>query len=319
MLETYRTLVPAPKVPSWKRRPISGVAYHDALYTSIVADKEVDDLERWLDREFELPAAGALQKARRGQRLRADDFRHLVRFLAAQDARTPARLFAATRKWAVDLPPMLTRIVEDAVMVVGDAQRTGRKITVRNAPVVGSAFPLRVTTGPSDVPGMGFLKAEVISGRKLWQWSVEQTLTRTLRILHRHRWAVMRAAPGNKWITSDNPVVRLNFNSPQSYDLQGGWGKKNGVIFMPLCADFLIFTQIGTRRKLDSVLSLEHTRLFQKMIAENAHRMIFATQSNEEVLAWRPRVVDREAYDHEKRAWREFREANERAERDKDP
>lgn len=59
---TYRTLVPHVEVPIWRDRSIKAVAYHSHLYTRIVAETETDEIERWLDREFEAPAEEPLEK-----------------------------------------------------------------------------------------------------------------------------------------------------------------------------------------------------------------------------------------------------------------
>jgi hypothetical protein len=67
------------------------VAYYSHLYTRIAAGEESDEVEKWLDREFEGPAEESLHKATSEARLTPDDWRRLVCFLAAQDVRTPAR------------------------------------------------------------------------------------------------------------------------------------------------------------------------------------------------------------------------------------
>jgi hypothetical protein len=49
---TYRTLVSHDRTSVWRESSIRGVAYHEHLYTQIVARGETDEIERWLDREF---------------------------------------------------------------------------------------------------------------------------------------------------------------------------------------------------------------------------------------------------------------------------
>lgn len=44
----------------------------------------------WLDQDFERPAEEPLRKARTGARMSRDDWKQLIRFVAAQDVRTPA-------------------------------------------------------------------------------------------------------------------------------------------------------------------------------------------------------------------------------------
>jgi hypothetical protein len=58
----YRTLVAHERVPLWREKSVKAVGYRAHLYTRIAAGRETDDVETWLDREFEAPAAEALQK-----------------------------------------------------------------------------------------------------------------------------------------------------------------------------------------------------------------------------------------------------------------
>jgi hypothetical protein len=59
---TYRILVSHPQVPLWKECFPKEVAYHRHLYTRVVAGQATDEIERWLDSEFETPAEEALGK-----------------------------------------------------------------------------------------------------------------------------------------------------------------------------------------------------------------------------------------------------------------
>ena len=80
---TYRILVSHPHVPLWKECFPKEVAYHPHLYTRVMAGQATDEIERWLDSEFETPAEEALQKATSDARLTPDDWKRLIHFLAA--------------------------------------------------------------------------------------------------------------------------------------------------------------------------------------------------------------------------------------------
>jgi len=103
-LWVYRTLVSHPKVPIWKQTSVRGVAYHSHLYTRLVGGAESDDFERWLDSEFETPAQEVLAKATSDSRLTSNDWIRLIRFVAAQDVRTPARFLESLARWQRDVP-----------------------------------------------------------------------------------------------------------------------------------------------------------------------------------------------------------------------
>ena len=58
----------------------------------IVRGEEADDIEQWLNREFESPAKEPFQKVLADKELTGGDWEILVRFLASQIVRTPAFL-----------------------------------------------------------------------------------------------------------------------------------------------------------------------------------------------------------------------------------
>jgi len=131
---TYRILVAHPYVPVWKPSPIKGVAYHAHLYTRIAAGVETDEVEKWLNDEFETPAEEALWKATADMRLTQSDWRDLVRFLAAQDVRTPARLGENLQHWHEVVPTVLSEVLQDSVRKLELAKKSGKPLVSPEAP-----------------------------------------------------------------------------------------------------------------------------------------------------------------------------------------
>ena len=58
----YRILVSRSSVPVWKPVNVAGTGYEKNLYTRIVRGEEADDIEQWLNCEFESPAKEPFQK-----------------------------------------------------------------------------------------------------------------------------------------------------------------------------------------------------------------------------------------------------------------
>ena len=70
------------------------------------------------------------------------------------------------------------------------------------------------------------ISAEAVVGRGYWLFSIKTALTKTQRVLHEQHWTILSPAEGLSWFTSDDPVVRLNYYSPDKYNFDGGWGDK---------------------------------------------------------------------------------------------
>lgn len=114
----YRTLVEHPNIPVWGQQFPSEIGYQEHLYTQILTGIESDNIETWLDREFESPANKSLDKATTDGRLTRDDWATLIDFLAAQDVRTPARLFEHLLRTQKELPDVLQAILDESNMDV---------------------------------------------------------------------------------------------------------------------------------------------------------------------------------------------------------
>ncbi|ADE57062.1 hypothetical protein Amico_0933 [Aminobacterium colombiense DSM 12261] len=196
----------------------------------MVSGEESDEFERWLDSEYETPANRALEKVVSNQRLTVNDWQVLIKFLAAQDVRTPARLYEHLKRSRESLQEAL----ENTLQVLKEKLECDEKIDGANLKVTNqtaSLLPLRVTTESSSGEKEVTIKAETYIGRGTWLFSIRHLLENTFKVLLNHKWTIVKPAKGFKWFTSDNPVVKLNFTNSQNYDLKGGWGNPKGNIF----------------------------------------------------------------------------------------
>jgi hypothetical protein len=163
----------------------------------------------------------------------------------------------------------------------------------------------------------GQIGLRTIVGRGLWLFQIKRLLTHTVDALLAHRWTIIRSPAGINWLTSDDPVIRLNFESPTNYDMRGGWGSSGTEILLPLGPKHLLYTQIGRPLpKRGSTLALEHARMVQRFTVEHAHRYIFATEPDSLVEGARPRTVDAVAYRLEREQWERWHDEQTAAERD---
>ena len=305
----YRTLVNHPNIPIWRQHSVSAIAYQKHLYTQVISGCESDEIETWLDREFESPANPVLDKATSDNRLSSNDWEVLIKFLAAQDVRTPARLFEHLQRAQKELPEILQSILNELkekldqdefnVMITQDKKQSSEP------------FPLKVTTHIGEGSDTGILKAETYVGRSTWIHSIKHVLEKTRKVLHTHKWSIVKPAEGYYWPTSDNPVVKLNYYSSGNYDLRGGWGVKKGNILFPIGPEHAMFVQIGEKPiQKGTRLSPTQTNEFIKIIVENAHRKVFSVNESRDLPLLRKRIVDRQKLERENEEMRQWHEKN---------
>jgi len=219
----YRTLVSHERVRSWDEHSLKGIAYYSHLYTQIISGEQTDQIERWLEKEFETPAEVSIIKAISDQRLNIDDWNSLVRFLAAQDVRTPARLIEHLQRANKDLPVIMKDILKNLESRIRNRTLQSEGESIEQHETKG-LFPLGVSINSKEQEEFSEIRIETSPGRSTWLYSIRHLLKNTANILHQNKWTILLPAKGMTWPTSDNPVIRLNYYKPGKYDFRGGVG-----------------------------------------------------------------------------------------------
>lgn len=316
----YQLLVSHQDVSLWTEKNTRGTAYQQHLFTRKIAEEESDEIEKWFSQEYETPAEEAIQKAVTDQRLTSSDWKKLVRFLAMQDVRTPARLEEHLTSSMERTPKILEDTLKELSAVLEANKESGGEIPLPGTPSTDfslpSGFPLRVTTVFKEGGEFVTLKAETAIGRASWLWSVLFLLQNTANILHEHKWTILHPAKGMNWLTSDKPVVRLNYYGAGKYDFGGGWGKNGTELFLPLGPEHLLYTRIGHRAPVRGTrCSIEQTHLIRRLLAEHADRMVFAHFADPEIPNLIPRKVDDEHFKYERAQWDNWHEEQNKSEK----
>lgn len=310
----YRTLVSHSSVPVWKPVHVAGTGYEKNLYTRIVQGEETDDIERWLNQEFETPAAEPLQRVLEDKELSLKDWELLTHFLASQIVRTPAFLIKNLPRWNRMAPQILEETLKSVENRLLEARERGETIA-NDVPISHIEYlPLRVERKELPEERRVQFSTRMVVGRGVWFYAMKHLLTKTLKVLPRHNWTILEAPHGLPWFTSDDPVICLNFRSETDYDFGGGWGRNRGNILFPLSPRHLMITEIGGARYPRRVPSRYHARLFRKIIAQHAHRRIYASTRDEKIPLLRSRTEDAKAFQTERALWERYYQDQSQAE-----
>lgn len=307
-VQGYRTLVSHAAVPEWRRCPVSGTARQRDLYTIVRWGQEDDDFERWIAREYEQPGFEAAQKVIERARMRPDDWHAIGRLVALQDLRTPRSLIESMNRWKEEFPATLDRTLKELVAELEQAKVKGEK---PQAPYGIAAFAtpaIRVKIEPPREPGsdQALIRAEVSTGRRLWVDLTRRILIRRAEVLGHHRWSVVAPCDCEEWPLTDHPVLRLNYYGPGRYDFRGGWANPGSEILMPLSPRHLLYVQVGSRGDYRFPFRRDSTQLVQRLFTERAFRWVFMTEPADWVARARPRTVDAEQVETERRIWADW-------------
>ncbi len=291
----YSLLVPDSRIPYWSRKKIKLTAVWNDFYTRNEGKKEIDDFEKWFDKEFESPVKKVWDDLLKGHTLDDNKSKKLSRFVGAQYLRTPARLNYLLARWRTEMP----QIVEDVLQKVTKQLESSSQMTGNQSMISEDAklLPIKVSINKDTYQ----MKVDSLVGKGMYLFALKHLLTKTVKVLGKHQWHVIHAAEGVSFPTSDDPVICLNFNSEHDYDFKGGWGRKNGNIIMPISPTLLLITQIGSNmssKQLD--YSQRWSKFFRKIIIEHAHRYVYAIEPQKEMSAISPRKVDAALFKEEK-------------------
>lgn len=303
-MQTYRTVVSHENVPPWKEHSIRSIGYHSHLYTRLAAGQETDEIEKWLEHDFETPAAEPIKLALADDRLTRSHWKILARFVAAQHIRTPAWFLKQFPRWKHEIPNLTNQVLEDVKTLAASAALRGHEDT---KPFPNTKYlPIRVVQ--TNEPDTVQLRLDVAIGRGFWLFAIKHVLTSTLNVLLQHRWTILKSPPGLQFFTSDNPSICLNFHRNGAFDFEGGWGSPKTEIMLPLGPGHMLYAQVGNQHppRRGTAMEPAHAHPVRQVIANHAHRMIFAAAPDGDIAALRPRIVSAELYKAENEAWEQW-------------
>lgn len=307
----YKLLVSHVDVPEWQLASIKGaIGWHRDLYTGIIDEQEIDEVEHWFDQEIENPAQKIFEKINNNSKLSKQEFEKLLRFIAAQHVRTPASYFKTQEKFEsrgldnikMDFSELTDRATNYLIKAKSNSEHRD----------YSKWFPCKIEIGEKLKDGeKAVIEVSTAFTRNMWHFLNYRLLNRTYTCLLEHDWHIIETPPGVKLYTNDDPVAFVNFYDEARYDFNGGWGKRLGNAFYPISPNHFLFTEIGSSINDDYIKSNLYrlTYWMQKITIENAFRSVYSLSANSFMRSCRQRTVDALEYKREQDIWKNWNEA----------
>lgn len=279
----HRNFVINKNVPNWERKSIKYIGFYTDLYTDYFEGNRSDEVERWLDKEFENPAKTCLNKIKSGLKLDDDDNYNLTRFMFAQLVRTPKFVKNNLSKWV--------KIVNDTF---GNIDLIQEVELDRKSDFDGDKhIPIKTELIKDIDDNKSLMKIETQVGRGFWLFGMKQYLINTIKILPKYKWSIIQAPNNYYWPTSDNPVTILNYYSEDEYSFEGGLGFTGSEILFPISPKQLLYTQVNKKHPSYSNPDIAKARNYSKIICENSDEYIISLKPSDEYANYCIRVVDK--------------------------
>lgn len=295
-IQTYSILVSNSKVPYWTQQSIKNSAVWNDFYTRMEGDKEVDDFEHWFDRKFETPVKPVFDKLLNDQKISREESIILSHFVFAQYARTPVAYLRLAEQSRQAFPKIIEGTVSRLNKVAKNMQKGYPAPHIPDS-IGDQLWPIKVVVDKEN----SMVEIKTIVGRGLYLHNLKRLLSSTLKVAECHDWQILHASEDISFPTSDDPVICMNYRNEHDYDFNGGWGRKNCNILMPLSPRLILFTQVGSNGPYNDLdFSPRYSQLFRRMIIQHAHRYVYSDRPQKGMLELNARVVNRDLYEKEK-------------------
>lgn len=298
---TYDLLVPNEKCNIWNERSTKSIASQQDFYIRLNEDTEVDDIEQYLNNQFETPASIPMKKAVNGEKLLQEEWEKIISYIGCQIVRTPAfvsKMLEISKMNIVNTFKQAIQNIEEELnsksieIIIQDSKK--EKNNSKN-----DLFPLKIVDTGLEHGDKKIMKIETITGKSYYLCMLMHLLTETIKVLHNHEWKIIDIDERVKIPTSDDPVICLNYYNDKKYDFGGGWNKTGSEIIFPISPTKIIYTKVGEKNinfRPDYQLSM----LIKRIIVEHASRRIFSKDKEKWIIKSRKRHVNKSEFEREK-------------------
>ena len=302
---TYDLLVPNENCNLWNERATKSIASQQNFYIMLEDKKEVDDIEKYINEKFEIPASKPLKKAIKGEKLSDDDWKRIIDYIGCQIVRTPAfvnkMLYMSRNKLDNTFQQTLLEMEKELnSMTIGELKNYSKKIYNNNKSKHNGMFPLKIVDTGINCGDKRLLKIETIIGKSFYLQEMIHLLTETIKVLHKHEWKIIDLDDRIKIPTSDDPVICLNYYSNVDYNFGGGWNNNGSEILFPISPNKIIYTKVG-EKDVKFYLDYQTSMKIKTMIVEHAYRRIFSIDNEKWITKTRKRYVNIDEFNREKK------------------
>lgn len=284
----YELIVPNQHCPIWQQGYVESTGMQLDMYTRRSQGQDTDDWENWFG-TFETTASEPLRKAREGKHLDADDWYALIDFVAIQYLRTPT---AIARLMRIGRDGLQEGIEQVSKTLSGP----NTKQEVMNRPPLtdmDKMIPMTININRET----GELYTSAISGKSTSLMGMKLIMEGNAHnVLHQNHWGIITCDESISWPTSDTPVIMLNYYEDGKYDFNGGWGRKNTEIIMPISPKKAIYTKVKSTQSPRFHCNATLSTFIQKIIVENAYRFVYSNFEDASIPKLRRRKVDSAEY-----------------------
>lgn len=287
----YTLIVSHENVPVWKESSISRTSSVESLYVYFDKGELNDEMEDFFSEKFEMKYNSFLDKINSRLQLDEQDKDYISKLVASQHLRT----LNGFRKIQRIVEEKWPEIIEKLVKKMEDEIKINGTLTVKEVNKDDALVPLKVKIHSINDEESS-LELQSYNGKSYWIFAMKHLLESTYKVLNNVSWCIFDAPQDFSWVTTDDPIIFLNYHGPINYDFEGGWGVKNTNIIYPLTPKKLLFAEIGRTLKTYDTATHEFAKLMQEYIVMHAFSCVYSNEKNQEITEIRKRIVNQKMF-----------------------
>ena len=295
-IQVFNGVIKNAAMRGWRNRSIRGTACWSNFYTDTVDGQDDDKFERLLH-DYEDATKRVIDKLNGPIVLDESDISTLVQFAIVQAVRTPSFMSFSQELIERTLQPALGEVVKTLEKELDDGSIFERGVALTKNVRPGIRSMLMNIEVDSQIPAV---KAETCAGRHNYIAIALRIIEGKVgKLLKSCNWMLLKSP--KMLLTSDNPVTFLHIHGGGKWSVGLAEGLINypTLAYMPVTPHYVLFTRIGcSRQEMESVVLGEDLyRVIQKGTVFNARRYVYGRTQEPCVGAWRPQIVNPDAYD----------------------
>lgn len=171
---TYDLLVPNENCDLWSEKSTKLIASLQNFYINLKEKEEVDEMEKYLNEEFETPASILLKKAIRGGILSISDWRAIINYIGCQIVRTSAFVSKMLKTAKEDMESIFQQTVTELAEELNNISVGKFKSYSSNKEYDNDnkMFPLKIVDTGIENNGKALIKIETIIGKSYYLYII---------------------------------------------------------------------------------------------------------------------------------------------------
>lgn len=292
-INVYNLFAPSEKSPIWKKENLRKTSNIDYMYQFFDGKKYNNEIEEKFSIEVENKFPQFIEKINQYKAFTCEDKEYVAKLVLSQFYRN-IKGYNRIQEMSEELFPKALLEVFTDLSKMGK-NKANKNVKFQELDNYFDDIKLEIFNG--DDKDNALLKVEKLAGKNNWLSALNLIMNKTYRKISNNSWQILVAKDRDEFLTSDNPVILMNYYSDNNYEiLNSGFGVRGASIYFPLTPKRALYCHVGSKIPEYVICPKESIEFFNKIIVETATYKVYAKTKIDGIALYRKRIVNREIF-----------------------